>query len=125
MIDLNIVAASEEVGPFPISSLPLCRTTARTTKVVRSTPSLGADPGKLALIVVITSDLPGGRSPVRDELKAETILQTRTTKETSPDVDESKVMRKIDIRVVPVLCLMYFLAFLDRSVNLNVASFAL
>ena len=86
---------------------------------------MDADPGKLALIVVIASGLPGGRSPVRDELKAETILQIRTTTETFPSVDESKVMRKIDIRVVPVLCLMYLLAFLDRSVDLDLASFAL
>ena len=31
-----------------------------------------------------------------------------------PNVDEAKVIRKIDIRVVPVLCIMYLLAFLDR-----------
>ena len=81
---------------------------------------MDADQGKLALIVVIASDLP---APVRDESKAETILQIRTTTEMLPSVDESKVMRKIDIRVVPVLCLMYLLAFLDRSVNLDLASF--
>ena len=31
-----------------------------------------------------------------------------------PNVDEAKVIRKIDIRAVPVLCIMYLLAFLDR-----------
>ena len=31
-----------------------------------------------------------------------------------PNIDERKVMRKIDIRVVPVLCVLYLLAFLDR-----------
>ena len=31
-----------------------------------------------------------------------------------PNVNEAKVMRKIDIRVVPVLCVLYLLAFLDR-----------
>ena len=31
-----------------------------------------------------------------------------------PNVDERKVIRKIDIRVVPVLCVLYLLAFLDR-----------
>ena len=31
-----------------------------------------------------------------------------------PNVDERKVMRKIDIRVVPVLCVLYLLEFLDR-----------
>ncbi len=34
-----------------------------------------------------------------------------------PNIDERKVMRKIDIRVVPVLCVLYLLAFLDRSVT--------
>ena len=33
-----------------------------------------------------------------------------------PNVDEAKLLRKIDIRVVPVLCIMYLLAFLDRYV---------
>ena len=31
-----------------------------------------------------------------------------------PNIDERKVIRKIDIRVVPVLCVLYLLAFLDR-----------
>lgn len=31
-----------------------------------------------------------------------------------PNVDEKKLLRKIDIRVVPVLCVLYLLAFLDR-----------
>ena len=31
-----------------------------------------------------------------------------------PNIDERKVIRKIDIRVVPVLCILYLLAFLDR-----------
>ena len=30
------------------------------------------------------------------------------------DVDERKLLRKIDIRLVPVLCILYLLAFLDR-----------
>lgn len=33
-----------------------------------------------------------------------------------PDVNERKVLHKIDFRVVPVLCLLYVLAFLDRCV---------
>ena len=33
-----------------------------------------------------------------------------------PTVDERKLMRKIDLRLVPVLCVLYLLAFLDRSV---------
>ncbi len=35
-----------------------------------------------------------------------------------PNIDEAKVLRKIDLRVVPVLCVLYLLAFLDRSVLL-------
>ena len=31
-----------------------------------------------------------------------------------PNIDEKKVLRKIDFRVVPVLCVLYLLAFLDR-----------
>ena len=30
------------------------------------------------------------------------------------NVNEAAVIRKIDMRVVPVLCVMYLLAFLDR-----------
>lgn len=33
-----------------------------------------------------------------------------------PDINERKVVTKIDIRVVPVLCILYLLAFLDRYV---------
>ena len=32
-----------------------------------------------------------------------------------PTVNEAKLMRKIDFRLVPVLCILYLLAFLDRS----------
>ena len=31
-----------------------------------------------------------------------------------PNIDEAKVVRKIDMRVIPVLCVLYLLAFLDR-----------
>jgi hypothetical protein len=33
-----------------------------------------------------------------------------------PDVNERKIMMKIDFRVIPVLCILYLLAFLDRCV---------
>ena len=32
-------------------------------------------------------------------------------------VDERKLLRKIDLRLVPVLCILYLLAFLDRYVR--------
>ena len=31
-----------------------------------------------------------------------------------PAIDERKLIRKIDLRLVPVLCILYLLAFLDR-----------
>ncbi len=33
-----------------------------------------------------------------------------------PDVDERKLLRKIDMRLVPPICILYLLAFLDRYV---------
>ena len=59
--------------------------------------------------------LPSGRSSVKDSVEErETVAEPRTANATFPEVDESRVVRKIDIRVVPVLCLLYLLAFLDR-----------
>ncbi|OCH93577.1 MFS general substrate transporter [Obba rivulosa] len=42
-----------------------------------------------------------------------------------PNIDESKLMRRIDMRVVPVLCVLYVLAFLDRVNVSNAAIFGL
>jgi hypothetical protein len=33
-----------------------------------------------------------------------------------PAIEEAKLMRKVDLHLVPVLCVLYLLAFLDRSV---------
>ena len=44
-----------------------------------------------------------------------------TAQEMYPDIDESALVRKIDIRVIPVLCLLYFFALLDR-VNIGDAA---
>ena len=41
-------------------------------------------------------------------------LEAGDLKARFPNVNEAKVMRKIDMRVVPVLCVLYLLAFLDR-----------
>ena len=38
-----------------------------------------------------------------------------------PDINEPALMRRIDIRVVPVLCLLFVFAFLDR---INIANAA-
>jgi len=44
-----------------------------------------------------------------------------TAKEMYPDIDESALMRRIDMRVVPMLCVVYLFAYLDR-VNIANAS---
>jgi len=48
-----------------------------------------------------------------------------TAKEIYPDIDESALIRKIDIRVVPVLCLLFFFAFLDRVNIANAAVYGM
>ena len=42
-------------------------------------------------------------------------------KEMYPEINESALIRKVDIRVVPVLCIMFVFAFLDR---INIANAA-
>ncbi|OCH89295.1 MFS general substrate transporter [Obba rivulosa] len=42
-----------------------------------------------------------------------------------PQIDEAKLMRKVDFRVVPVLTILYLLAFLDRVNISNAALFGL
>ena len=60
------------------------------------------------------SEPPSSPSSVKGKEAREIVAQSRTAKDMFPNIDESKVMRKVDIRVVPVLCLLYVLAFLDR-----------
>jgi len=50
---------------------------------------------------------------------------TRDLKARFPNINEKKVMRKIDMRVIPVLCVLYLLAFLDRVNISNAAVFGL
>ena len=42
-----------------------------------------------------------------------------------PNIDESALVRKIDIRVVPVLCLLFLFAFLDRVNIANAAVYGM
>ena len=59
--------------------------------------------------------LPSSRSSVNGDVeKREVVAEPRAAYDMFPGVDERKIVRKIDIRVVPVLCLLYLLAFLDR-----------
>lgn len=37
--------------------------------------------------------------------------------DSSEPVDEAALMRKIDIQVIPTLCVLYMMTFLDRCVN--------
>jgi len=48
-----------------------------------------------------------------------------TAKEMYPDIDESALIRKIDLRVVPILCLLFFFAFLDRFNIANAAVYGM
>jgi len=42
-----------------------------------------------------------------------------------PDINESALIRKIDIRVIPVLCLLFSFAFLDRFNIANAAVYGM
>ena len=46
-------------------------------------------------------------------------------KEAYPNIDESALIRKIDIHVVPVLCLLFLFAFLDRVNIANAAVYGM
>jgi hypothetical protein len=48
-----------------------------------------------------------------------------TAKEMYSNINESALVRKIDIRVVPVLCLLFFFAFLDRVNIANAAVYGM
>lgn len=65
-------------------------------------------------------------SSLKDEDYArDTTVSARTAEDMFPNIDESKVMRKVDVHVVPVLCLLYILAFLDRVNIANAAVFGM
>jgi hypothetical protein len=50
-----------------------------------------------------------------DKAKAEeALVLPRTAEKAFPNIDENNVMRKVDMHVVPILCLLYLLAFLYR-----------
>lgn len=48
-----------------------------------------------------------------------------TAKDTYPHINEATLIRKIDIRVVPVLCLLFFFTFLDRVNIANAAVYGM
>ena len=48
-----------------------------------------------------------------------------TAKEMYPNIDESALMRRIDIRVIPILCVLYLFAYLDRVNIANAAVYGM
>lgn len=58
-------------------------------------------------------------SSVDDEKRAYETREVVDYKAQFPNIDEGKLLRKIDFRLVPVLCILYLLAFLDRCVSFS------
>lgn len=48
-----------------------------------------------------------------------------TAKDIYPDIDESALKRRIDMRVIPALCVVYLFAYLDRSNIANAAVYGM
>ncbi|EKM59630.1 uncharacterized protein PHACADRAFT_205855 [Phanerochaete carnosa HHB-10118-sp] len=64
-------------------------------------------------------------SPISDDEKQAHLVEHLDYKARFPDLDERKLIRKIDLHVVPMICILYFLAFLDRANISNAALFNL
>ena len=62
--------------------------------------------------MLVTKNLVPGESVYGEKRISIEHLDYRTR---YPTVNERKLLRKIDFRLVPVLCILYLLAFLDRS----------
>ncbi|KAI2640358.1 MFS general substrate transporter [Hypomontagnella submonticulosa] len=58
-----------------------------------------------------------GEEKVRDEVDRIDALVTapQTTIDSFADLDEKKILRKMDLRLIPMLALLYLLSFLDRG----------
>lgn len=59
----------------------------------------------------------GHHSKAEDEIKRieALALAESTTLESFKHLDEKKILRKMDLRLIPVLALLYLLSFLDRE----------
>lgn len=66
-----------------------------------------------------------GSTPSSTSFEESAISQQVNDAISPPGIDERKLMRKIDIRLLPVLCILYLLAFLDRVNISNAAIFGL
>ncbi|KAI0926061.1 hypothetical protein AcV5_008625 [Taiwanofungus camphoratus] len=69
-------------------------------------------------------DNPGEIEKEHDGISIGSIVYT-DYKQRFPNINESKVVRRIDLKVVPVLSIMYLLAFLDRVNISNAAVFGM
>jgi hypothetical protein len=58
---------------------------------------------------------PGSDAEKQDDYNGENAVGNYKTQ--FPDVNEREIMMKIDSRVIPVLCILYLLAYLDRCVQ--------
>ncbi|KAI0898167.1 MFS general substrate transporter [Annulohypoxylon nitens] len=56
-----------------------------------------------------------GKELVAEVTHAETVTATETTLESFSDLDEKKILRKMDIRLLPMLTILYLLSYLDRG----------
>ena len=64
-----------------------------------------------------TPSTDGQLTPLSDGMAA--------VKEMYPGIDEPALIRKIDMRVIPVLCLLYLFTFLDRVNIANAAVYGM
>ncbi|GJE84711.1 MFS general substrate transporter [Phanerochaete sordida] len=64
-------------------------------------------------------------SPVTDDEKQDYAVEHIDYRTRFPAINERKLLRKIDFRLVPVLCILYLLAFLDRVNISNAALYGL
>lgn len=74
----------------------------------------------MAAIMPPARDAEKGHTP---SLSSDPPSATATTPAYDPDsaggIDEKKLVRKIDLHVLPYICVMYLLAFLDRCALLH------
>ena len=65
----------------------------------------------------IVKEKPKSSGSTSDEDKASLHSDDREVKQsssTTKNVSERQLLRKIDLRIIPVLCVLYVLSFLDR-----------
>jgi hypothetical protein len=62
------------------------------------------------------SDEKGSDSSLAPPTKVEDVERSAATDEIDP-ADEARVLRKLDIRIVPMICWIYLMNFMDRGVS--------